>query len=225
MKQKKVTLIELLIVIAIIATLIAILLPALNRARDIAKSIKCINNERQIHLAWMGYVNDYNGRLPMKDGNTLYGDTDIWHTWVITMEDYLNPGLVSISGTTYVKVSSFLHCPSFITANTLWQTRYLPYGMNYCGIGGVAPHISVAAYSLITHVKYPSLQVAFGDSGGPGTGSPIQGGYSINGNPNVTNYTRHNNKGNFIFCDGHASPKDVSFSAWVGLTSPPWWNP
>ena len=59
------TLIELLVVIAIIAILAAILFPVFAQAREKARQISCISNEKQIGLAALQYTQDYDELMPL----------------------------------------------------------------------------------------------------------------------------------------------------------------
>jgi prepilin-type N-terminal cleavage/methylation domain-containing protein len=66
-KRKGFTLVELLVVIAIIALLMAILLPALGRAREMGKRAVCMNQIKQLGLAWNIYCDDNKEKVPIGD--------------------------------------------------------------------------------------------------------------------------------------------------------------
>jgi prepilin-type N-terminal cleavage/methylation domain-containing protein/prepilin-type processing-associated H-X9-DG protein len=80
------TLIELLVVIAIIAILAAMLLPALNAAKTRAQGIQCMNNTRQLMLAWQMYTDDHNGVMVINHAGN--GPSDATLSWVAGWLDY-----------------------------------------------------------------------------------------------------------------------------------------
>jgi len=90
------TLIELLVVIAIIAILAAILFPVFAKAREKARSASCLSNLKQLQLAYLSYVGDYDEKLPM--GTDWGNGHQVWH-----LPDRLNP---------YVKNAQLWRCPS-----------------------------------------------------------------------------------------------------------------
>jgi prepilin-type N-terminal cleavage/methylation domain-containing protein/prepilin-type processing-associated H-X9-DG protein len=70
------TLVELLVVIAVIAILAALLLPAIERARAQARRVQCLSQLKQIGLAFLSFAHDHNNQFPMKVSTNLGGSLE-----------------------------------------------------------------------------------------------------------------------------------------------------
>jgi prepilin-type N-terminal cleavage/methylation domain-containing protein len=110
------TLLELLVVIAIIGILAALLLPALARAKEMAKRLGCLNNQKQLGLAWEMYSGDFSGRMAINDVDTtdLTTPRSTTNSWVAgnAVVDIDPATITSGSIYVYVKNAAVYKCPA-----------------------------------------------------------------------------------------------------------------
>jgi prepilin-type processing-associated H-X9-DG protein len=137
--------VELLVVIAVIAILASLLLPALNRAKAKAEGIICLNNTRQLCFAWQIYADDHNGLLAYNVGGTgtraIAPDTKLnWVDNIMSWDtnNFDNTNLTTITDAslgTYTRSTAIYRCPSDRVLSddqrsAGWQARIRSYSMN-----------------------------------------------------------------------------------------------
>ncbi len=209
-KNSGFTLVELLVVIGIISVLIAMLLPALNKARRQAKAVACASNLRQLGLAFQMYLQDNHNSYPPRmwrnspspaqwyNPNTWVGSGIYWFDLI---EDKLGKTYATSTGIEF-------RCPEHETFVWGKSTNQLSYGYNYYGDGTVAGWSGLNTVRA-SDVKDPPHTILLGDS--------IHYGIMTGGIlPTASNYdtlsvgNRHDGKANILWCDGHVDlhPKD-----------------
>src|SRR5262249_34686114 len=134
------TLVEMLVVVAIIGILAGILLSALTRSKARAQGMFCMNNTRQLTVAWVIYADDHSGRLSYNLGK---GDHSMPRNWANSVLDWeLSPDntnsatLVETGLGPYVgKATAVYRCPSDYVLDPRqeqagWTSRVRSYSMN-----------------------------------------------------------------------------------------------
>lgn len=205
------TLLELLVVIAIIALLIAILLPALNAARESGKRIKCLSNLRQMGIAAEVYVNNNRGRYPIAYFDVIDGDTTVSYCWDLTTittptSQSVVPGLLwNARGPMEIQ-----QCPSYEGPSNSIADPFTGYNYNTSYIGH-GQFESIVSPVKATAIRRTSEVAIFGDGEFAGGANkfmrapfPTEGDMSFVGRWSGTQGFRHRRQTNVAFCDGHA---------------------
>ncbi len=152
------TLIELLVVIAIIAILGALILPALGRAKEKAKRVRCFSNERQLMLAWQFYIVDNSDRLvpngqhmnPPDTKNRFWVQGAFYDTAYNTQDKFVvDPSYALFA--VYIRSPGVYVCPTdppTVSYNGREYQRARSYALNYL-VGWTGPGDSRLAYQAL----------------------------------------------------------------------------
>jgi prepilin-type N-terminal cleavage/methylation domain-containing protein/prepilin-type processing-associated H-X9-DG protein len=209
----KFSLIELMIVVAIIAILASLLLPALQIAREKARTISCLNNLKQLSLAASMYNNNFDGYYPPAYYNSgaMHYAWDITVVGVVSNNDF-RPGLLWQSTSISSDHSEIHQCPSFNGADMWAGETFTGYNYNTSYIGndqGEPP-------ARLSQIRHPSETAVFGDGGYAGGanankfmrapfGDGRGGDQWFSGRAAGTQHFRHIKQTNVAFADGHAA--------------------
>ncbi len=157
------TLIELLVVIAIIALLVTILMPSLQRAKAIARTVMCLTNQRHLPTATAMYAMDNDDRLPTPEGP---GDSDVItpgpSNYVKVKEsgvgNFKHVGHLYLNG--YLEEPHILYCPSHEYRNSTWEENKGSFGRLSANTNADVPRI-FTSYQYLPHAKYPERRMRY----------------------------------------------------------------
>jgi prepilin-type N-terminal cleavage/methylation domain-containing protein/prepilin-type processing-associated H-X9-DG protein len=184
------TLIEILVVIAIIGILAAMLLPALSSAREKARATNCLSNLKQIGVALTIYADDCSGNYPVAGGTIGWNQIDSTTRMASWMQQVFP----------YVKKKEVYHCPSDRLSRFSYFLGVRSAFLQYSGFGPVNAN----------RIGHPTAFVLAGDTLGFLPEDADKDDYTqncvggdANGAP-AESWQRHSGGQNLLFADGHA---------------------
>lgn len=247
------TLVELLVVISIIAMLLAVLIPALSKARNIARCVVCQSSIRQLSMAWTAYATSNSGRLvggyAAVSGTSINPQitSDMWYSWVEAPSN-ANGTLVTFNGKDwadapledkdrgikkgllypYVKTLDVYHCGGDprLQNNKGKQPARRSYSIG-AGMNAKFNYVKIA--KMISQIRTPSRRYVFVEA--TDARGWNQGCWDIDAKDNGRGLVWNNvvapwhyNRSNWGFADGHAETQIWKDKRTIKLANEPDYN-
>ncbi|MDD5597147.1 MAG: prepilin-type N-terminal cleavage/methylation domain-containing protein [Victivallaceae bacterium] len=221
------TLIELLVVIAIIAILASLLLPALAKAREAAKAIRCASQLKEFGTATDAYLSDYDGCFPANPNETNY----IY--WDYRLMPYIAYKTRSRTAANLINQYSIFHCPSGMVATA--ESYAYPYRARGYGFNGYLCR-NINNSGRISNLKNSSLIITMTEIGNFSSGELYKELWTFmrsNQAPYIddeyySNYIyygrRHSGGVNVLFADGHVKKTNNFSSVTPGVPTGTQWQ-
>lgn len=195
------TLVEMLVVIAIVAIMAAMLMPALQSAIVSSRAVVCSSNLRQTSMGMNQYSLDFHGYFVPTMFSGVSHFTENWGH-ILIRNSYLNdPALLSCPG------AEGLSCLDEILApdRAAWRFKHTHFGYNdYLGLG-LPGHWYT--YTRLSSVMQPSATIVMGDSIDYSSTPPFATIFRLEStdNPGWALHSRHNGGANILWVDSHVS--------------------
>lgn len=191
------TLVELLVVIGIIALLISILLPALNKARESANTVQCLSNLRQVGLSMQMYLDGSKGSFPRYNSLLPNGK---WYERLLESKTLATDKMLFCPK----REPNPIVAPDTTEDASALTNGYISYGINFMLTYPYPPYTDIAK---LTRIRKPAETIMLVDSCyTPSTRTGFYVVYPYNSSSGYTAWMRHPNNGcNVLWVDGHVT--------------------